>query len=280
MWYDDQIWEKRQSYQIHMSSVTIELSVWWIGSGLSSCSYSPGWLRKQQQVRGTELRGPERILRGGGERLSESAVLRAPEALQHPHPRQLRPGGHHHHQAAQVHVLLLPLLSTRGEWNLLRLSFLTGRCESTSLLTSPTAGGAGSPREPRGLHHTAVAPFLPEIHCGQRTQRACPEDPRAVLRMELPARRRFRGDAQIYKILTPSPPLGVGKCVSNRGVLVGPVALGALCVGQCGHCSTAQLALLNCSAGGFGSAVQTFHEGHSTGDWNIIFPYLLLLWPL
>lgn len=80
-------------------------------------------------------------------------------------------------------------------------------------------------------------------------------------------------NAQIYKILAPTPCSDLGNVFPIAARLVGPVALGALCVGQCGHCSTAQLALLNCGVGGFGSAVQTFHEGHSTGDWNIRFPY-------
>lgn len=82
----------------------------------SYLNLSARWLRKQQQVRGEEHHGPERLLRCGGERLPEPAVLRAPEALHHPRPGQLRTGDHHHHQAAQVHVLLLPLLSTGSEW--------------------------------------------------------------------------------------------------------------------------------------------------------------------
>lgn len=92
-------------------------------SGLLSCPFSPRRLRKQQQVWSAKHRGPERVLRCGGERLSESAMLRPPAPLQHPHPGQLWPGGHHHHQAAQVHVLLLPLLSTRGELNRFGSSF-------------------------------------------------------------------------------------------------------------------------------------------------------------
>lgn len=78
---------------------------------------SPRRLRKQQQVRSPQQPGPECVLRRGGERLSEPTVLWSPAPLHHPRPGQLWTGGHHCHQAAEVHVLLLPLLSTRGEWN-------------------------------------------------------------------------------------------------------------------------------------------------------------------
>lgn len=94
-----------------------QLRDWFFRSGLVSFLFSPRRLWKQQQVWSAEHGGPERVLRRGGERLSESAVLWAPAPLQHPHPGQLWAGGHHRHQAAQVHVLLLPLLSTRGERN-------------------------------------------------------------------------------------------------------------------------------------------------------------------
>lgn len=142
---------KEMNLIIHMFSVGAQVRVWLVGSGLFSCLFSPHRLRKQQQVWSAEHRGPERVLRRGGERLSESAVLRPPAALQHPHPGQLRAGGHHCHQAAQVHVLLLPLLSTRGEQNSFGSGFYSylvifGGCGYKSRPTSPTAGGAGSPR--------------------------------------------------------------------------------------------------------------------------------------
>ena len=93
------------------------VSVATILSSRTVCPCSPCWFRKQQQVWSPQLLGPERVLRRGGERLSESTVLRSPALLHHPRPGQFRTRDHHCPQATQVHVLLLPLLSTRGEWN-------------------------------------------------------------------------------------------------------------------------------------------------------------------
>lgn len=69
-------------------------------------------------------------------------MLWAHALLHYPRPGQLRAGDHHRHETAEVHVLLLPLLSTR-------------------------AGGAGAPREHSGLHHAAVASPVPQIHSGE-----------------------------------------------------------------------------------------------------------------
>ncbi len=67
-----------------------------------------------------------------------------------------------------------------------------GRMWLQITLFSPTilrsAGGAGSPWQHSGLCRTTVAPVLPKIHCCERTQWACAEDPWALLRVELPSR--------------------------------------------------------------------------------------------
>lgn len=92
----------------------------WIATTSLSCIVRPLSSRrfwKQQQIRGPQQLGSERVLRRRGKRLSEPAVLRPHALLQHPRPWQLWTGGDHRHQAAQVHVMLLPLLSPRGGWD-------------------------------------------------------------------------------------------------------------------------------------------------------------------
>lgn len=253
-----------------MFSVSAQVKVWLVGSGLFSCPFSPHRLRKQQQVWSAQHFGPERVLRRGGERLSESAVLRPPAALQHPHPGQLWAGGYHCHQAAQVHVLLLPLLSTRGEQNTSGSSLLfschiwrmwiqispnlphSWRCRLPPVTLWATSYSSGTLSPLNSLSPTSTMSLFWGSTGPSADGAAC----------QMSTLRWVHPNILIYKICPPQMHLSAGSVFPIMARLLGPVAMDALDAGLF-HASVSFVKLQR-----EGIWVSAADMGH----WNIIFP--------